>query len=52
MFNHCGCQPKTCDQLTAQCGAIDDGCGTMIECGPCPANRVCGSKQPNHCDAP
>jgi hypothetical protein len=24
------------------CGPIGDGCGGMIDCGPCPAGQVCG----------
>lgn len=27
------CVPKTCQQLGAQCGGIDDGCGTLLNCG-------------------
>jgi hypothetical protein len=44
--------PKTCDQLGAQCDKIGDGCGATIDCGMCPATKVCGVKQPNHCDKP
>ena len=29
------CTPKTCAQLGAQCGNIDNGCGTQINCGDC-----------------
>lgn len=28
------CQPLTCEQIGAQCGQLDDGCGGWIECGP------------------
>jgi hypothetical protein len=48
--NHCACQPKTCDQLGARCGAIDDGCGQMLDCGECPAGQACGARMPNRCD--
>ncbi|MEZ4459849.1 MAG: hypothetical protein R3E66_08995 [bacterium] len=39
--NDCTCTPKTCAQLGAQCGSIDNGCGTMIQCPACTAGRVC-----------
>jgi hypothetical protein len=41
--NRCGCTPKTCDALGAMCGNIDDGCGTMLECGACPKKKVCSA---------
>jgi hypothetical protein len=25
------------------CGNIDDGCGTMLECGVCPKKKVCSA---------
>ncbi len=31
----CNCQPRTCQQVGAQCGMIDNGCGTLIDCGAC-----------------
>lgn len=36
-YNHqtnCVCQPKTCSQLNAECGSVDNGCGSQIYCGP------------------
>ncbi len=27
------CVPMTCEDLGAECGAIDDGCGTTLDCG-------------------
>jgi hypothetical protein len=48
--NKCGCAPKTCDQLGAQCATIDDGCGTLLDCGTCTPPKMCGAKAPNHCD--
>ncbi|HXC51156.1 MAG TPA: hypothetical protein VN634_09755 [Candidatus Limnocylindrales bacterium] len=40
------CQPKNCPELSAQCGTIDDGCGTPIECGGCDPGSFCdGSNQ-------
>ncbi len=35
------CTPSTCDDLSAQCGSIDDGCGTMLECGDCYVGSEC-----------
>ena len=29
------CIPKTCSELGAQCGTIDNECGTQINCGDC-----------------
>jgi hypothetical protein len=37
-----GCTPLDCQGLRAQCGTIDDGCGTPIECGECEAPETCG----------
>lgn len=31
----CGCTPQTCLDLGAECGTVDDGCGTQIDCGGC-----------------
>lgn len=32
-----GCAPTTCEALGADCGVVDDGCGTLLTCGdPCP----------------
>ncbi len=38
------CVPKTCEELGAECGNIDDGCGGEAECGPCPADEGCGAQ--------
>jgi hypothetical protein len=48
--NVCGCKPKTCGELGANCGLIGDGCGAMLDCGMCKADQKCGLKMPNHCD--
>lgn len=37
----CGCTPKTCGDLGYGCGLASDGCGKQINCGACPAGRVC-----------
>jgi hypothetical protein len=47
------CVPKTCEELRAQCGTIDDGCGEPLDCGTCTAPEECGAGGiPNLCDCP
>lgn len=29
------CKPTTCEALEAQCGPAPDGCGGVLDCGPC-----------------
>lgn len=29
------CKPTTCEALNAQCGFAPDGCGGVLDCGPC-----------------
>jgi hypothetical protein len=29
------CTPKKCEDLNAQCGFAPDGCGDVVDCGPC-----------------
>lgn len=29
------CKPTTCEELNAQCGFAPDGCGGVLDCGPC-----------------
>jgi hypothetical protein len=36
------CTPATCAQRGATCGAIQDGCGGVLECGACPPPTTCG----------
>jgi hypothetical protein len=36
------CTAKTCAQQGLQCGLAGDGCGNMIDCGPCPDGTTCG----------
>lgn len=44
------CEPQGCAALRAECGTIDDGCGTAIECGQCEAPDTCGARIANICD--
>jgi hypothetical protein len=30
------CTPSTCDSLMLKCGFSGDGCGGVLDCGPCP----------------
>ena len=36
------CEPKTCDDLGAECGSLDDGCGGTLDCGGCNGELTCG----------
>jgi hypothetical protein len=46
--NQCGagaCVQTTCVAQGAQCGPLGDGCGGLLQCGPCPSGQACvGSK--------
>jgi len=45
-----GCVPKTCTELGANCGPVNDGCGGLVECGKCAAPLSCGGGgTPNVC---
>jgi hypothetical protein len=44
-----GCRQRTCSQMNASCGEIDDGCGGKLSCGTCSNGQTCGSTQPNRC---
>ena len=40
--NDCACVPKTCAQLGAECGAVDNGCNQTIQCtNTCTRFDVC-----------
>lgn len=43
------CQPQfTCETQQAECGSIDDGCGSLIECGECNPYKgqgACGTEK-------
>jgi uncharacterized protein YkwD len=48
-----GCQPKTCAQLGAVCGSVQDGCGHALDCGGCLAPQTCGGAGvANQCGSP
>jgi len=36
------CEVQTCEDLAAECGGIDDGCGNALDCGECPEDEECG----------
>ena len=46
-----GCVPLTCDSAGGRfCESVGDGCGGMLNCGPCPNGGVCGGAgTPNLC---
>ena len=37
------CTPETCDNLSVECGTVDDGCGNVLNCGSCDAGMACNS---------
>ncbi|MBI5534168.1 MAG: hypothetical protein HY898_15705 [Deltaproteobacteria bacterium] len=43
------CVPLTCGAIGAECGSTPDGCGSVLECGSCKPNVVCGGGGPNQC---
>jgi len=36
------CTPQTCQDLGAECGLVDNGCGQAIDCGDCIPPDTCG----------
>ncbi|MCC6808922.1 MAG: hypothetical protein IT381_15955 [Deltaproteobacteria bacterium] len=38
----CACMPASCEQFSATCGVLTDGCGGLIECGSCESPLSCG----------
>ncbi len=40
--NQCDCIPFECDDLNASCGQHPNGCGGIVQCGPCPSGEACG----------
>jgi hypothetical protein len=43
------CTPRTCAQDNVQCGPAGDGCGGLLDCGPCPMGQFCGGGGPGKC---
>ena len=35
------CVPKNCEELEAQCGLPEDGCGIALDCGTCAEGSAC-----------
>lgn len=46
------CTPLTCQAAGANCGAISDGCGEVLNCGSCAAPDFCGGGGVNACGHP
>ena len=42
------CKPRTCLQIGAACGEIDDGCGGTVDCGSCTEPETCGGGGVEH----
>ena len=49
VFGRCGappsgasCTPATCASLGSSCGPASDGCGGLLDCGPCAPPLTCG----------
>ncbi len=46
----CGqCTPSTCAEQGAECGGLDDGCGSTLDCGTCNTGETCNAM--NQCVA-
>jgi hypothetical protein len=43
------CTPKTCADENIQCGPAGDGCGGLLDCGPCPMGQFCGGGGAGKC---
>jgi hypothetical protein len=47
------CQPVRCEDLSATCGTVSDGCGGTLQCGTCGIGQTCGGGgQANACGTP
>jgi hypothetical protein len=47
------CKPLTCAEENLACGPSGDGCGNVIQCGPCPSGQTCGGAGvPGQCGKP
>lgn len=53
VIRDCSCIAETCEQMGANCGSIDNGCGETLDCGSCDEPETCGgSGVPNVCGSP
>ncbi len=43
------CTPTTCAAEGIECGPAGDGCGNLLQCGPCPTGEYCGGGGPGKC---
>jgi len=43
------CAVQTCASAKAECGALPDGCGSVLSCGGCAEGETCGGDGPNRC---
>jgi hypothetical protein len=43
------CEPRSCLDAGAECGPVADGCGDIVDCGPCPDGQRCGAGGPYQC---
>lgn len=43
------CTPTTCGAQGIECGPAGDGCGDLLDCGPCPVGELCGGGGPGKC---
>jgi hypothetical protein len=46
------CAPTTCMALGFDCGPAPDGCGGLLQCGPCTAPETCGAGGFSKCGLP
>ncbi len=46
------CCTQTCAEQGRECGMAGDGCGNVLDCGPCPAGLTCGYPGPGQCGTP
>ena len=45
------CTPRTCTAANVECGPASDGCGNLLQCGPCTGGQTCGGGGPGKCGA-
>ncbi len=46
-----GCTPMSCAELGAECGVLNDGCSSVVQCGECDGEATCGGDGvPFQCD--